>query len=30
MDMGVSDANGNPVVVKGRNNTWQISLGYWF
>lgn len=30
MDMGVSDASGNPVVVKGRNNTWQISLGYWF
>lgn len=30
MDTGSVDANGNPVVVKGRNNTWQISLGYWF
>lgn len=30
MDTGSLDSNGNPVVVKGRNNTWQISLGYWF
>lgn len=30
MDTGSVDSNGNPVVVKGRNNTWQISLGYWF
>lgn len=30
MDTGSLDSSGNPVVVKGRNNTWQISLGYWF
>lgn len=30
MDTGSLDSNGNPIVVKGRNNTWQISLGYWF
>lgn len=30
MDTGSVDSNGNPVVVKGRNNTWQIALGYWF
>lgn len=30
IDTGSLDSNGNPVVVKGRNNTWQISLGYWF
>lgn len=30
MDTGSIDSNGNPVIVKGRNNTWQISLGYWF
>ena len=30
MDTGSVDSNGNPVVVKGRNNTWQLALGYWF
>lgn len=30
MDTESLDSNGNPIVVKGRNNTWQISLGYWF
>ena len=30
MDKGSVDSNGNPVVVKGRNNTWQLALGYWF
>ncbi len=30
MDTGSLDSNGKPLVIKGRNNTWQISLGYWF
>lgn len=30
MDTGSLDSDGHPVIVKGRNNTWQISLGYWF
>lgn len=30
MDTESLDSNGNPIVVEGRNNTWQISLGYWF
>lgn len=30
MDTGAIDAYSNPVVLKGRSNTWQVSLGYWF
>ena len=30
MDTGASDSQANPIILKGRNNTWQIALGYWF